>query len=53
MVIGCNTISTWNEMKKEFLQKYHEYCRTPELREDFFKITQKEEENLEDFVARF
>ena len=45
-------ITTWNQMKDKFLAKYQDYCWTREKREELFKMVQKEDENLEDFVER-
>lgn len=39
-------------MKQDFLNKYQEYCRAKERKEELFKMNQKEEESLEDFVQR-
>jgi hypothetical protein len=44
-------ISTWGQMRKIFLNKCQDYCQTRERREELFKISQKEEENLEDFCG--
>ena len=35
-----------------FLRKYQEYCRRKDKREELFKMVQKDEEILEDFVER-
>lgn len=40
-------------MKKTFLEKYQDYCRSWELREAIFNMTYKEEENLEYYVDHF
>ena len=32
--------------------KYQEYCRTKDKREELFKMVQKDNESLEDFVER-
>lgn len=48
-----NTITSWDEIKKTLLGKYQEYCRSRELKDDFFKILEKEEENLEEFIDCF
>jgi hypothetical protein len=53
MGLGGGTITSWDDMKKTFLEKYQEYCRSQELREEIFKMTQKEDENLEDYVEWF
>jgi len=39
-------------MKEKFLTKYQDYCRTREKREELFKMVQKDNKNLEDFVER-
>ena len=35
-----------------FLEKYQEYCNTKDKREELFKMVQKDDEILEDFVER-
>ena len=35
-----------------FLEKYQEYCRMKDKREELFNMVQKDEESLEDFVER-
>jgi hypothetical protein len=52
MSLGGHVITTWDQMKQKFLNKYQDYCRTREKREELFKMMQKEDENLEDFVER-
>jgi hypothetical protein len=52
MSLGGHVITTWDQMKKNFLNKYQDYCRTREKREELFKMMQKEDKNLEDFVER-
>lgn len=37
-------------MRETFLFKYQDHCRTRDLKEEIFKITQKEEESLEDYM---
>ena len=37
-------------MKQVFLGKYQDYCNTKDKREESFKMMQKDEEILEDFV---
>jgi len=51
--LTVNSISTWDGMKKLFLKKYQDYCKTRDIREEIFGMTQKEEESLEDFLERF
>jgi hypothetical protein len=52
MSLGGHVITTWDQMKQKFLNKYQDYCRTREKKEELFKMMQKEDENLEDFVER-
>jgi hypothetical protein len=52
MSLGEHVITSWDQMKQKFLNKYQDYCRTREKKEELFKMMQKEDENLEDFVER-
>jgi hypothetical protein len=40
-------------MKETFLQKYQDYYRPRDVRNDIFKMQQFEEESLEDYLERF
>ena len=48
-----SSIRTWDDMKKTFLKKYKEYCKTRDDRNDIFNMVQQEYESLEYFVERF
>jgi len=48
-----NTIKTWDEMRKMFLVKYHDYCTNWGMREEMFKMTQKEYDILEAYLEIF
>ena len=50
MSLGGETVTTWDQMKLVFLAKYQEYCRMKDKREELFKMVQKDDESLEDFV---
>ena len=52
MSLGEGTVTTWDRMKQVFLEKYQEYCNTKDKREELFKMVQKDDESLEDFVER-
>ena len=52
MILGGGTVTTWEQMKQVFLEKYHEYCNTKDKREELFKMVQRDEESLEDFFER-
>jgi hypothetical protein len=43
MGLGGNSINTWDEMKQKFLKKYQDYCKVRDIREEIFKMSQKEE----------
>lgn len=53
MGLGLASISTWNYMKETFLSNYQDYCRTRDVRVEIFRMMQKEEESLEDYVELF
>lgn len=53
MGLRSNSIMTWDEMKKVFLRKYQDHCKTRDLKEEIFGMNQKEGESLEDLVERF
>ena len=36
-----------------FLEKYQEYCNTKDKREELFKMVQRDDESLEDFVELY
>ena len=53
MALGESSIRTWNNMKTVFLQKYQEYCRPKDSKNNVFKVQQHEDESLEDYLERF
>ena len=53
MRLGVGTIWTWSGMKGAFLFKYQDYYQTRDLKEEIFRISQKEEESLEDYMEWF
>ena len=54
MGLGTNIVSTWDEMKTLFLDKYKEYYKENDSRgDDIFRISQKEDEILKDYVSHF
>ena len=38
MTLGEHTILSWDGMKETFLQKYQDYCRPRDVRNDIFKM---------------
>ena len=53
MGLGVHSIRTWEEMKATFLEKYKDCCMPHNLKDEVFKMMQKEDENLEDFIEIF
>ena len=53
MGLGESSIRTWEDMKTTLLQKYQEYCKPRDSRNNIFKIQQLEEESLEDYLEIF
>ena len=52
MGLGANVVGTWDKMKNLFLDKYKEYHKATGSSGDYiFKISQKEEETLENYVS--
>ena len=53
MGLGGGTINSWDWMKNYFLNKYQEYCRTRELKDEIFNMSTRENETLEEHVEIF
>jgi hypothetical protein len=53
MGLGKDNICSRDQMTKNFLDKYQYYCKDKEIREEFFKMMQHEDESLEDYIERF
>jgi hypothetical protein len=53
MGLGKDSIRSWDQMMNKFLDKYQDYCKDKERREEVFKMMQHEDESLEDYVERF
>ena len=49
MSLGTNSIRSWNDMQNLFLEKYKDHY----LKEEIFRMTQKEYVSLEDLIERF
>jgi hypothetical protein len=50
MGLGNNSIHIWDQMTKKSLEKYEDYRKDKERREEVFWMTQHEDEILEDYV---
>lgn len=48
-----NSIRTCAQIKEAFLEEYIYYCMPHKIKDKVFKMTKKEDENLEDLVERF
>ena len=53
MGLGGKTIFSWDVMKEVFLEKYQDYCKSHDIKEEVFNFVQKEDENMEDCVEQF
>ena len=52
MSLGANVVIDWKNMSNLFFNKYKEYCRGHDLKgDDIFKMSQRKDETLEDYVA--
>jgi hypothetical protein len=52
MGLGRDNIHTWDQMTKKFLEKYQDYCKDKERREEVFMM-QDDDGSLEDYIERF
>lgn len=50
MGLGDSTILYWDVMRKTFLRKYQLYCQSWSAKEDNFKMSRQEHENLKDYL---
>ena len=53
MGLGEYTIKSWDEMKKIFFNKYQDYCRSKDSKNDIFNMQQQDDESLEEYLERF
>lgn len=53
MGLGGGVINKWDQMKDAFLKKYHDYCRSRELKDEIFQMVARPNETLEEYVERF
>ena len=49
MILGTNSIRSWNDMQNIFLEKYKDH----DVKEETFRMNQREDEILEDLIERF
>ena len=53
MGLGGGTINDWDQMEAYFLNKYQDYFRTRELKDEIFQMVAKPHETLEEYVENF
>lgn len=53
MGLGGGVINDWDQMKTAFLEKYQDYCRSRELKDEIFQMTARPSETLEEYVEHF
>ena len=53
MGLGGKYITSWDDMRMIFVDKYHDYCKFQDIKEDIFKFMKKEDVNMDGFVERF
>lgn len=53
MGLGGRSITMWEAMRTAFLEKYQDYYKSWDIKEELFKFIQKEDENMEDYVEHF
>jgi len=53
MGLVTQSIRTWNDMKKAFLDRYLDYCMPSNHKDEVFKMMQRGDGNLEDLIERF
>jgi hypothetical protein len=53
MSLEGNNITTWDQMKNTFSERYKDCCRVRDIRDEIFKMTQGPDEFLEDFEEIF
>jgi len=53
MGLGGGVINNWDQMKESFLKKYHDYCRSRELKDEILQMTARPNETLEEYVESF
>ena len=53
MGLGEHAIVDWDGMRRIFLRKYQPYCRSKDSKDDIFRMSQQEDETLEEYLERF
>jgi len=53
MGLAVDSITSWAYIEKVFLDKYQEYYRVKDRKDELFRIKQGDDESLEDYLDRF
>ena len=53
MGLPGDSITIWAQMEDTFINKYKEYCRSKETKDEIFRMTLGHDESLEDYEERF
>jgi len=53
MGLGEHAIVDWDGMRRIFLRKYQPYCRSKDSKDDIFRMSQQEDETLEEYLEWF
>jgi len=53
MGFGAKSIATWDDVNTIFLEKYQDYYKAQDVKEEILNIRQKEDENVKHFVEHF
>ena len=53
MGLGEHTINNWDDIRKNFLKKYQALWKTKYSKDDIFRMSQQEDESLEEYLKTF
>ena len=53
MGLPGDSITTWAQMQQDFNNKYRDYCRSKDTKEENFRMTTGQDESLEDYEEIF
>jgi len=53
MGLSRDSMTTWAQMKQAFNNKYQDYCRSKDIKEEIFRMTLGHDQSLEDYEERF
>lgn len=53
MSLQANSVVSWEKMKEIVMEKYSDYCKAKNTRDEIFRMIQGENESVEYFEERF